>query len=116
MDIHNRRVTADLTRRVKLVASIKTAIVPSEVSKNAPLALLVAREDETGLLFGSGEVEALAAAFDRLATLPDARLTQMRAAGRRSVEQDFTATRYRNRLLKLSGSLNGASERPERLS
>jgi hypothetical protein len=31
----------------------------------------------------------------------------MGAAGRRWVEQDFTATRYRSRLMELYGSLNG---------
>jgi glycosyltransferase involved in cell wall biosynthesis len=73
------------------------------------------REEETGVLFPSGEVEALAAALDRFATLPDARLTEMGAAGRRWVEQDFTATRYRSRLLELYDSLTAAHERPERL-
>src|SRR5262249_5676454 len=114
--------------------SARAIVVPSEVNENAPLALLegyaagrpvigaqiggipeLVREDETGLLFPSGQVEMLAAALDRFATLPDARLAEMGAAGRRWVEQDFTATRYRERLLALYESLDGGMERRERL-
>jgi glycosyltransferase involved in cell wall biosynthesis len=117
-----------------VVQSARAIVVPSEVNENAPLVVLegyaagrpvigariagipeLVREEETGVLFPSGEVEALAAALDRLATLPDARLTEMGAAGRRWVEQDFTATRYRSRILELYDSLAAAHERPERL-
>ena len=118
---------------VGVVQSARAIVVPSEVNENAPLAVLegyaagrpvigariggvpeLVREDETGLLFPSGEVAALAAALDRLAALPDARLTEMGTAGRHWVEQDFTATRYRNRLLQLYGSLQGGDEYLER--
>jgi glycosyltransferase involved in cell wall biosynthesis len=117
-----------------VVQSARAIVVPSEVNENAPLALLegyaagrpaigariagipeLVREEETGALFPSGDVAALAAALDRFAALPEARLTEMGAAGRRWVEQDFTATRYRNRLLALYDSLDGADARPERL-
>ena len=116
-----------------VVESSRAIVVPSEVNENAPLAVLegyaagrpvigariggvpeLVREDETGLLFPSGRVEALAAALDRFAALPDARLMQMGAAGRHWVEQDFTATRYRNRLLQLYGSLRGGDASLER--
>jgi glycosyltransferase involved in cell wall biosynthesis len=70
------------------------------------------REEETGVLFAPGDVEALATALDRFAALPSARLAEMGAAGRRWVEQDFTATRYRNRLLALYGSLDETIETP----
>jgi glycosyltransferase involved in cell wall biosynthesis len=119
---------------IGVVQSSRAIVVPSEVNENAPLAVLegyaagrpvigariggvpeLVREDETGLLFPSGEVEALAAALDRFAALPDARLAEMGAAGRRWVEQDFTATRYRNRLLQLYGSLDGGHQTPEPL-
>jgi glycosyltransferase involved in cell wall biosynthesis len=109
-----------------IVQSARAIVVPSEVNENAPLALLegyaagrpaigariggipeLVREEETGLLFSSGDVDGLAAALDRLAALPDAQLAAMGAAGRRWVEQDFTATRYRSRLMELYGSLNG---------
>jgi hypothetical protein len=39
----------------------------------------------------------------------------MGAAGRRWVEQDFTATRYRSRLLELYDALDGAKARAEQL-
>jgi glycosyltransferase involved in cell wall biosynthesis len=118
---------------IGVVQSARAIVVPSEVHENAPLAVLegyaagrpvigariggvpeLVREDETGLLFPSGGVAALAAALDRFAALPDARLTEMGAAGRRWVEQDFTATHYRNRLLQLYGSLQGGNASPER--
>jgi glycosyltransferase involved in cell wall biosynthesis len=117
-----------------VVQSARAIVVPSEVNENAPLALLegyaagrpaigariagipeLVREEETGALFPSGDVAALAAALDRFAALPEARLTEMGAAGRRWVEQDFTATRYRNRLLALYDSLHGANARSERV-
>jgi hypothetical protein len=37
----------------------------------------------------------------------------MGAAGRHWVEQDFTAARYRNRLLQLYDSLDGGHQAPE---
>jgi glycosyltransferase involved in cell wall biosynthesis len=117
-----------------VIQSARAIVVPSEVNENAPLALLegyaagrpvigariagipeLVREGETGALFRSADVNELAATLDRFATLPDARLCEMGAAGRRWVEQDFTATRYRDRLLKLYGSLEHNSETAERL-
>ena len=73
------------------------------------------REEATGALFPSGDVDALAAALDRFGTLSDARLAEMGAAGRRWVEEDFTAARYRDRLLALYASLDGGLQTPERL-
>jgi glycosyltransferase involved in cell wall biosynthesis len=108
----------------EIVRSARAIVVPSECNENAPLALLEAyaagrpvigsrmagipelvREDETGILFPSGNVEALAAALRRFAELPGRRLSDMGAAGRRWVEQDFTPAAYRNRLLALYGTL-----------
>ncbi len=108
----------------EVIQSARAIVVPSECNENAPLALLegyaagrpvigariagipeLVREGETGTLFAAGEVEALAASLQRFAQLPDARLAEMGAAGRRWVEQDFTAASYRDRLLALYGSL-----------
>jgi glycosyltransferase involved in cell wall biosynthesis len=66
------------------------------------------------VLVVSGDVDGLAAALDQFATLSRGRLTEMGAAGRRWVEQDFTATRYRSRLLALYGSLQAMNEKTER--
>jgi glycosyltransferase involved in cell wall biosynthesis len=113
-----------------LVATIQSAraiVIPSECNENAPLSLLEAyaagrpvigariagipelvREEETGALFPSGDAEALAAALARFAAMPDHRLAEMGAAGRRWVEQDFNAAAYRDRLLAVYGSLGAA--------
>jgi len=117
-----------------VLQSARAIVVPSEVNENSPLALLegyaagrpvigariggipeLVREDETGVLFPSGDVEALAAALDRFATLPEAHLSEMGAVGRRWIEHDFTATRYRDRLLALYASLESGQQIPERL-
>jgi glycosyltransferase involved in cell wall biosynthesis len=116
---------------VEVIQSARAIVVPSQCNENAPLALLegyaagrpvigsrmagipeLVREGETGALFAPGEVEALAAELDRFAKLPNNRLAQMGAAGRRWVEQDFTATNYRNRLLALYGSLDAKLAQP----
>jgi glycosyltransferase involved in cell wall biosynthesis len=118
---------------IDVIQSARAIVVPSEVNENAPLALLegyaagrpvigariggvpeLVREEETGVLFASGDVDGLAAALDQFATLPRGRLTEMGAAARRWVEQDFTATRYRNRLLALYGSLQAMNKTTER--
>jgi glycosyltransferase involved in cell wall biosynthesis len=110
----------------EVLQSARAIVVPSEVNENAPLALIevyaagrpvigariagipeLVREEETGSLFPSGAVEALAAALDRFGTLPDARLADMGAAGRRWVEQDFTATFYSIRLLTIYACVYG---------
>jgi glycosyltransferase involved in cell wall biosynthesis len=107
-----------------IVQSARAVVMPSEVNENAPLAVLEAyaagrpvigsriggipelvREDETGALYPTGDVDALAAALDRFAALPAARLTEWGRAGRRWVERDFTAARYRTRMLALYDSV-----------
>jgi glycosyltransferase involved in cell wall biosynthesis len=110
----------------EVVRSARALVIPSECNENAPLALLEAyaaarpviasrmagipelvREEETGVLFPAGDAEALAAAMRRFAELPDARLKRMGSAARQWIEQDFTATAYRNRLLALYGTMQG---------
>ena len=103
----------------------RAVVVPSECYENAPLALLEAyavgrpvvgsriggipelvREDETGILYPTGDVDALAAALTRFAALPDARIDDMGAAGRAWVERDFNPAVYRERQLDLYGALS----------
>jgi glycosyltransferase involved in cell wall biosynthesis len=110
-----------------LVAAIREAravVVPSEVHENAPLSLLEAyaagrpvigsriagipelvRDGETGVLYASGDVDALSAALLRLAELPDARLAAMGAEGRAWVERDFSPVVYLERQLELYESI-----------
>ena len=97
-------------------------------NENAPLSLLEAyatarpvigskiagipeliREDETGALFPTGNVHALADTLESFARLPDSRLADMGRAGRRWVEQDFNPATYRDRLIALYASLESAA-------
>ena len=111
---------------VPVVELARAIVLPSEVNENAPLSVLEAyaagrpvigsdiagipelvREEETGALFPPGDVDALAAALGRFASLTDRRLAAMGAAGRQWVERDFTSAIYRERLLDLYYSLAG---------
>jgi glycosyltransferase involved in cell wall biosynthesis len=112
----------------EVLQSARAIVVPSECNENAPLSLLEAyatarpvigsniagipeliREDETGALFPTGDVPALAAVLERFAQLPDTRVADMGKAGRRWVEQDFNPATYRNRLIALYASLEPAA-------
>jgi glycosyltransferase involved in cell wall biosynthesis len=113
---------------VGTIQSARAIVVPSETNENAPLSVLEAyaaarpviganiagipelvREDETGALFPTGDVQALAATLERFTQLPDSRLTEMGQAGRRWVERDFSPAVYRDRLLSLYSSLTGCA-------
>jgi glycosyltransferase involved in cell wall biosynthesis len=119
--------TGHLTKEAlaSVIEQARAVIVPSECHENAPLALLegyaagrpvigsriagipeLVREDETGVLYPAGDVDALAAALTRFATMPDARVAAMGAAGRAWVERDFNPTVYRQRQLDLYGALS----------
>jgi glycosyltransferase involved in cell wall biosynthesis len=103
-----------------VVRSARTAVLPSECYENAPISMLesyalstpvigaaiggipeLIREGETGFTFQSGSVESLAAALRRVADMPDQRLAKMGRNGRAWMESDYTAERYRDRLLEL---------------
>ena len=107
-----------------LIQDARAIVLPSEVPENAPLAVLEAyaagrpaigaanagipeliREGETGALFATGDVAALAETLTRFAALPDSRMAAMGAAGRTWVEQDFSPAVYRQRQLDLYDSL-----------
>jgi glycosyltransferase involved in cell wall biosynthesis len=107
-----------------LIQDARAVVVPSEVPENAPLAVLEAyaagrpvigaanagipeliREDETGVLFPTGDVAALADTLARFAALPESRIAAMGAAGRAWVEKDFSPSVYLQRQLDLYDSL-----------
>jgi glycosyltransferase involved in cell wall biosynthesis len=107
------------------IQDARAVVVPSECHENAPLALLEAyaagrpvigsriagipelvREEETGMLYPTGDVDALADALTRFAQLPDARISAMGAAGRAWVERDFNPAVYLERQLDLYGALS----------
>jgi glycosyltransferase involved in cell wall biosynthesis len=109
-----------------VIETARAVVIPSEVNENAPLSVLEAyaagrpvigsriagipeliREDDTGVLFPTGDADALADALARFAALPDERLAAMGAAGRQWVERDFSAEAYRQRMLDLYQSIEG---------
>ena len=112
----------------ELVAAMQDAravVVPSECHENAPLVLLEAyaagrpvigsriagipelvREEETGMLFPPGDVDALTDALARFARLPDGRVAAMGASARAWAERDFNAAIYLDRQLELYGKLS----------
>jgi glycosyltransferase involved in cell wall biosynthesis len=112
----------------QVIETARSLVLPSEVNENAPLTVLEAyaagrpvigsriagipeliREGETGVLFPTGDADALADVLTHFATLGDERLAAMGAAGRQWVEQDFSARAYRARMLELYQSIEGGS-------
>jgi glycosyltransferase involved in cell wall biosynthesis len=102
------------------ISSARAVVIPSEWYENAPISVMEAsalarpvigadiggipeliREGETGFVFASGSVEALA---DRLASaerLPASRLRSMGAAGRQWMRTEFSPSAYRERMFAL---------------
>jgi glycosyltransferase involved in cell wall biosynthesis len=108
-----------------VIQEARAVVVPSECHENAPLTLLEAyaagrpvigsriagipelvREEETGVLYPTGNIEALADALTRFAALADARVAAMGAAGRAWVEREFNAAVYLERQLSLYSALS----------
>lgn len=100
------------------IRQARAVVLPSECYENAPMSILEAyalgkpvigariggipellREDETGYSFESGNVDSLAAALRRILDLPDDSIETMGRAGRRWLEEDFTAELYVQRLM-----------------
>jgi glycosyltransferase involved in cell wall biosynthesis len=96
----------------------RAVVLPSEWYENAPMSILEAyalgkpaigasiggipeliRPDETGLCFGSGNVDELTHMLGRVAALPDQRLGEWGRNGRNWVESAFTAELYRERVI-----------------
>lgn len=103
-----------------VIRGARAMVLPSECYENAPMSVLEAyalerpvigaaiggipeliREGETGAVFQSGNVEALAERLTDFMRMSDDEILAMGKAGRRWVEEDFTAVRYRERLLNL---------------
>lgn len=102
------------------IRGARAMVLPSEWYENAPMSVMEAyalerpvigaaiggipelvRVGETGALFPSGDAEALAARLREFAAKTDDEILTMGRAGRRWMEADFTAPRYRERLLDL---------------
>jgi glycosyltransferase involved in cell wall biosynthesis len=102
------------------IRGARAMVLPSEWYENAPMSVLEAyalerpvigaaiggipelvRAGETGAAFPSGDAEALAAKLAEFMEKSDDEILAMGKAGRRWVEEEFTAIRYRDRLLNL---------------
>lgn len=98
----------------------RAVVLPSEWYENAPMSVMEAYalgrpviganiggipelviQNETGVTFPSGSVEALATQLSHFASMPDTEITDMGYAGRAWMEREFTASRYRERLVEL---------------
>lgn len=103
-----------------IIRSARAMVLPSEWYENAPMSVMEAyalerpviganiggipeliRQDETGVLFPSGDTEALAECMRRFAVMSQSDILSMGKAGRVWMEQDFTAARYREQVLEL---------------
>jgi len=102
------------------VRAARTTVLPSEWYENAPLSILesyalgtpvigaaiggipeLVRKGETGTVFQSSSVESLAEALRSFKDMPDEQLAMMGRCGRAWMESDYTAERYRERVLGL---------------
>jgi glycosyltransferase involved in cell wall biosynthesis len=107
-----------------LIRLARAVVLPSEWYENAPMSVMEAyalglpvlganiggipeliRVGETGDIFDSGNVEALAELMSRFAAYSDSQILSMGETGRIWMEQEFTAQHYRERALDLYKSI-----------
>ncbi len=103
-----------------LVRSSRAVVLPSEWYENAPISILEAyalgrpvigsniggipeliRPGETGAVFESGNSDALASVLEDFSIMTDSKVIAMGHCGREWVEREFSAQRYRDRMLAL---------------
>jgi len=108
----------------KLVSESRSTVLPSEWYENAPISVLeslalgkpaigaeiggipeMIRQDETGWLFKSGDVNALAGMLDTVSCMPDAEIEKFGKRARALVEREFSPTRYTNAITDVYRSL-----------
>jgi glycosyltransferase involved in cell wall biosynthesis len=102
------------------ISSARAVVIPSEWYENAPLSVMEAsalrrpiigadiggipeliRQEETGFVFRSGNVEALAEVLERVQRLPPEGLRGLGAAGREWMRAEFSPSAYRDRMFAL---------------
>lgn len=112
----------------QIIAQARAVVLPSEWYENAPMSMLEAyalgkpvigaaiggipeliREEETGVSFESGNVEALAFALRRFADMPDWQLIEMGQRARAWMETDYTVNHYMERLLDVYSTFGVSS-------
>jgi glycosyltransferase involved in cell wall biosynthesis len=110
------------------IRSARAIVLPSEWYENAPMSVLEAyalgkpvvgariggipeliHEEETGLSFVSGDVTSLSATLDDMSRRSDAAIETMGRTGRAWVEREFSAARYRDRIIAIYGELGASS-------
>ncbi len=102
------------------ICSARAVVIPSEWYENAPLSVMEAsalqrpiiganiggipeliRQEETGFVFESGNVDSLVEVLERVQRLEPARLRGMGAAGRAWMRSEFSPAAYRDRMFAL---------------
>lgn len=102
------------------IRAARAMVLPSEWYENGPMSVMEAyalerpviganiggipeliRENETGVLFPSGNADALAECMRRFSDMPKKSISTMGKAGRNWMREDFTDVRYRERILDL---------------
>ncbi len=111
-----------------LFSQARAVVLPSEWYENAPISVLEAhsagrpviganiggipemiRHDETGWIFASGDVDALAARMVAVAAMPAATLSDMGCAGGVIARAQFSEARYRENITALYATLGVAA-------
>ena len=102
------------------IGSARAVVIPSEWYENAPLSVMEAsalgrpiiganiggipeliRQEETGFVFESGNVDSLVEVLERVQRLESARLRRLGAAGRAWMRSEFSPSAYRDRMVAL---------------
>ncbi len=102
------------------IRSARATVLPSEWYENAPISVMesyalgkpvigasiggipeLVKNHETGLTFESGSVESLVVALRRMADMSDSRILEMGISGRSWMEQEFSVSVYRERIMNL---------------
>ena len=109
-----------------IVRNARAVVLPSEWYENAPISVMEAyalgrpvlganiggipeliRIGETGDVFISGSVEDLASKLVQYTNLPDDDLVEMGRQGRAWIKSEFSASKYRDRLLEVYADIGG---------
>ncbi|MDD5269057.1 MAG: glycosyltransferase family 4 protein [Methylococcales bacterium] len=106
------------------IQSARVSVLPSEWYENAPMSILesfalgkpvigadiggipeLIMHESTGWTFKSCSVDQLAALMRSVADMPDSTISEMGRAARQSVESEFSAVQYKERITQLYASL-----------
>jgi glycosyltransferase involved in cell wall biosynthesis len=115
------------------VCTARAVVIPSQWYENAPLSIMEAsalarpvigadiggipeliRQNETGIVFRSGDVDSLVDALIRVNGMPESASTRMGQAGRDWMRSEFSPSAYRDRMLSLYRRQGVASEVPSK--